>query len=201
MRLYVESNFVLEHALAQEEAETVARLLEAAEGGLVHLCLPSFALFEPMGTVTKRARDRHALQRGLRDTQRDLQRSEHLAEAAAMLSQFVSLLVEGSAAEETRLEVTMVRIVAVATLTPFDGSVLQAAFERRDRYGLKKLQDAIVLSSVAADLERRPLEGTRAVFLSRDGDFDASDIRRELRDLGAEVATSFAQALVDLDGR
>lgn len=50
--MYVESNFVLEIALGQEELTAAERLLVAAEQGAIELALPVFALSEPFARVT-----------------------------------------------------------------------------------------------------------------------------------------------------
>ena len=61
MTLYVESNFVLELALGQEESEQADRLLVAAEQGTIEIALPAFALSEPFSMITQRARERGRL--------------------------------------------------------------------------------------------------------------------------------------------
>jgi hypothetical protein len=41
MNVYVESNFVLEHALEQEQSESCQRLVSLATEGSIHLVIPA----------------------------------------------------------------------------------------------------------------------------------------------------------------
>lgn len=54
MRVYVESNFLLEIALEQEQAEAALLILELADARLITLSIPSFALSEPFSTLAYR---------------------------------------------------------------------------------------------------------------------------------------------------
>lgn len=66
-RLYVESNFILEVVLDQEEKDLCDRLLVAAAEGAVELVLPAFCIAEPLDTLGRRHKDRRRLQVGLQD--------------------------------------------------------------------------------------------------------------------------------------
>lgn len=72
MIVYVESNFVLEIALGQEENAEARRILNLAHEALVEIAVPSFALCEPFGTITQRGRDGIKLSRMLGDHLRQL---------------------------------------------------------------------------------------------------------------------------------
>ena len=61
MRVFVESNFVLELTLQQQEYESCAAILGLAKAHRLELLIPSFALFEPFTTLDRRRRDREAL--------------------------------------------------------------------------------------------------------------------------------------------
>ena len=50
MLVYVESNFALEIALAQEEGDVAEGILKLAESSEIALAIPSFALSEPTRT-------------------------------------------------------------------------------------------------------------------------------------------------------
>ena len=51
MTVFVESNFVLEIALGQEQAAAAEAILQLAEHGTLNLRIPAFALSEPFSTV------------------------------------------------------------------------------------------------------------------------------------------------------
>lgn len=76
MIVYVESNFVLEVALGQEESPSAESILVLAEGSKIELVFPGFALSEPFATVTQRDRDRRRLRSSFTEMLRQLQRSE-----------------------------------------------------------------------------------------------------------------------------
>jgi len=46
MNVYVESNFVLEHALEQEQCESCEELIRLASAGSIRLLVPAFSLAE-----------------------------------------------------------------------------------------------------------------------------------------------------------
>jgi hypothetical protein len=47
MNVYVESNFVLEHALEQEDCDSCAEIIRLAAAGELTLIIPAFSLAEP----------------------------------------------------------------------------------------------------------------------------------------------------------
>lgn len=74
-RLYIQSNFVLELVLAQEQSEDCERLLVAAEAGGLDMALPALCLAEPLGTLGRRHKDRSQLQQGLQKELQQLRRT------------------------------------------------------------------------------------------------------------------------------
>jgi hypothetical protein len=65
VRLYVETNFVLEMVLGQEQVGACERILSAMEIGAVELVLPAFSVMEPYRRLAARAHDRKNLTAGL----------------------------------------------------------------------------------------------------------------------------------------
>ena len=47
MVVYVEANFVLEHALQQKQCDSCEQIIKLAESNQISLTLPAFALAEP----------------------------------------------------------------------------------------------------------------------------------------------------------
>lgn len=56
MIIYVESNFILELVLAQEESTSAEQILDLAEKNLIKLVLPSFSMMEPFWTIQGRGK-------------------------------------------------------------------------------------------------------------------------------------------------
>ncbi|MDE0349567.1 MAG: hypothetical protein OXM56_07660 [Gammaproteobacteria bacterium] len=65
MKIYVESNFVLELALQQEQASSCEEILELCEGVDRELVVPAYSLAEPYETLIRRRKERERIQRDL----------------------------------------------------------------------------------------------------------------------------------------
>jgi hypothetical protein len=76
MNIYVESNFVLELALLQEQFEACENILAICEAGETALVLPAFCIAEPYETLVRRAKHRGNLSRDLTTELGQLSRSE-----------------------------------------------------------------------------------------------------------------------------
>lgn len=55
-RLFVETNFLLELALEQEQTAACEALLGLAEAGAITLSIPAFSVFEARSTIDQRAK-------------------------------------------------------------------------------------------------------------------------------------------------
>jgi hypothetical protein len=58
VRVYGETNFVLELAFHQEEARSCKNILAAAEAGLLELVVPAFSIVEANATLQRRLSER-----------------------------------------------------------------------------------------------------------------------------------------------
>ena len=58
MKVYIESNFVLELALLQEQNESCENILSLGKSGNIHLIIPAFCVAEPIETLVRRAINR-----------------------------------------------------------------------------------------------------------------------------------------------
>jgi predicted nucleic acid-binding protein len=83
--VYVETNFLVELALGQEELRAVAELLDLAEQTAFTLVIPSFSLSEAFGTLAQRERSRRNLRSNLSEHLKQLRRSEPHQDAAEAL--------------------------------------------------------------------------------------------------------------------
>lgn len=151
MTLYVETNFVLELALGQEELQAAERLLAAAEVGTVTMVLPSFSLSEPFARVTRGIRDRRRLWNQVNNHLDQLARSSPHQTEVEELQGIPNLFAQIDQRETDRLLMTVERLLSIATTIDLDGRMFQAAMGYRDRYGLES-QDAIILAAVVTDL-------------------------------------------------
>ena len=194
MTLYVESNFVLEIVLGQEETADAERLLAAAEGGRVRLALPAFSLNEPLLRVRRGIRDRNRLVKQLNAEIGQLARSNTFQTEVDSLRAIHNLFANIEQREMDRLTRTVERLLATARQIALDQQSFQAAMEYKTRFGLE-IEDAIILALVIADL-KSPLGTGQHLFANRNlKDFDDPGVIEELRRSGCDTAHSFAEAV------
>lgn len=178
MNAYVESNFVLELALVQEQHASCERLLTLCEAGDIRIVVPAYSIVEPYETLLRRHLDR----KRLKDTlDRELQQLSRTSGYAHRLSGFeasTALLLDSAAEEIQRLEDVRTRLLACASVIALEASILAIAAQQQARHGLSA-KDAIVYASVLSHLGSEA--GPQSCFLTRDADFDDPDIVEELK--------------------
>jgi hypothetical protein len=103
MNVYVESNFVLEQALEQEQCESCEQLIGMASAGAVQLVIPAFSLAEPHGTLLRTKNARSKLRGELLPHVRELARSRSYREAAANFDELADLLLRSAERERAGL--------------------------------------------------------------------------------------------------
>lgn len=85
MIAYVESNFVLELVLEQEQVIAAAEILRLAEESKIEVAFPTFALMEPYWTIKNRGMQREGLCRAIGLELNQLRRSPSNQELVASL--------------------------------------------------------------------------------------------------------------------
>lgn len=177
MNVYVESNFVLEVALVQEQHASCERLLTLCEDGDIQIIVPAYSIVEPYETLLRRQLDRKRLKEAL---DRELQQLSRTAGYAQQLNGFqasTALLLDSAAEEIKRLEDLRSRLLACGTVIALDASILSEAIRHQAKHGLSA-QDAIVYASVLSHLGSKGVP--QSCFLNRDTDFDDPDVVDEL---------------------
>jgi predicted nucleic acid-binding protein len=192
MRVYVDTNFLLELILKQEQCESCEKMLTFCEAGSSSLAMSSFCAPEAYHTL-----DRHRLRRNrmlpeLTNEITQLARSAAYRDRTKELKALGALLTGRSDLEEAHFHECIDRTFRVATVIPLDLPVLTAAFGMQ-RTGLLGFFDSIVLASVLTDLERYP--GAKSCFLSRDRRFNDPAVRDLLEVKGCKVLASFDAGL------
>ena len=165
MIVYVESNFVLELALLQEQHAECEALLELCAHGRIRLLLPSFAMIEPFGALFRRKAEHRSVKLPVDAALRELGRTASLATPVSEAQELLQhLLVTNSDDELQRWKDARTRIAAVAELIPFDERVLPVAVAVEDQFNLTP-PDALIYASVRSHLKQtRP---PRSCFLNR----------------------------------
>ena len=192
MNVYVESNFVLELALVQEQHASCEQILSLCEAGDIRIIVPAYSIMEPYETLVRRHLDRKRLKEALDRELQQLSRTSGYAQQLDGFQASTALLLDSAAEEIKRLEDLRSRLLACAGLIPLDTSILSEASRHQARHGLSA-KDAIVYASVLSHLgsETAP----QSCFLTRDTDFDDPDIVDELKATRCKLIPRFDSGL------
>ena len=178
MNVYVESNFVLELALLQEQYESCQAILRLCETSRVRLVIPGYSVAEPHETLLRRQKQRKRLKKELDDEIRQIARTTTYADRLRRFDYLTSLLISVADEEAKRLDDVRTHLVKVGCVIPLDASVLVAATQYEKTHDFSP-QDALVYSSVLSHLRRGDRQGS--CFLNRNSrDFDDQNIVDEL---------------------
>ncbi len=195
MIVYVESNFLLEVALEQEQLSSAEAILKLTEESKIELAFPSFALSEPFATVMHRDNERTKLHQDLTMTLGQLQRSEPHKQTIHDLQPLLTILQYAVDREFALLHSTLARLLDVGQSIELDKSSLKQALVYQGQFDLGP-QDSIIYSTIIADLQKRPRQEVKC-FLSRDkrAFFAKPGIRSELTSYNCRYIESFKQGL------
>jgi hypothetical protein len=199
MTVYVESNFVLEQALQQEQCDACDEIQQLAVSGGVSLVVPAFSLAEPHQALTLKAKARSRLSNELRTHISELARSRAYRAVPDDFTTLPSILINSAERERDGLQRVISGLLRTAEIISLDSAVLVEARKLQAELGMSG-QDAIVLASVVEHLRQTtPVE---SCFLSRNSkDFDDPDVRATLDRLGCQYFADFDKAAKYLVGR
>ena len=200
MNVYVESNFILELALLQEQSASCERLVELGAAERISLVIPAYCLAEPYETLIRRRRDRLELKRTVDVQLGQLARTRTYSDHLDRFADVTSLLVSSADEEQKRLADVVSRLLELADVIPLDSGVMADSMRCQDEYDFDP-QDAIVFASVISDLERRS-GGHRSCFLNRNSkDFADQNVLDELDQRGCKLFPGFDAALAFIQNR
>lgn len=193
MLVYVESNFILEITLGQEEAAHAGAILEYARAGRLTLVVPSFAFSETFTTVTKRRLERLDLGQRIDAQVTQLRRSPAHVLDQGRLRHVSAVLAEISSRQIDRLNQTVQSILAVCERVDLNETIFAEALRYRPLYGFSSTQDAVIYASVIAHARAQPLPAAKCFITRNPSDFERDPrIRSELRALNCELKGRFA---------
>jgi hypothetical protein len=194
LTLYVESNFVLQVVLGQEELTSAEKILTAAESGTIELALPTFSLSESFVRISRGIRDRQRLRTQFAEQVTQLVRSSPHANEMAVLQTVPNHLDQINTREGIRLAATVERILKCTRPIDFNASVFQGALNYEGQFDLD-VENAIILSSIMSDLQsNRGLR--RHVFVtSNRAHFGKPDIVAELRRVDCDSIWDFSDVV------
>ena len=193
MIVYVESNFVQEVALLQEEHQHCLQIIELCRQGLAHLTIPAYCLAEPHETRIRRHKDRMALKEKLAAELRQLSRTQTYQAQTTAMDQITAFLIRSTEEETARLASTVNEVLAIANVIPLTKDVLTAAMTLEKEHGLRP-QDSIVYASIVADLEKTDA-GDKCFLNKNSKDFDDPDIVAALTARNCTLLARFESGL------
>lgn len=194
MIVYVESNFILELALGQEQSAAAEAILARAEQGVLSLAFPEFAVSEPFATLAQRGKRQLELSKRIGEELRQLQRSKPHQQAIAGILTAPAILSGIAQIEANRLRDTLQRLLTSGDALHLDSAAFANAVTYQSLYRLSA-QDSIIYAVILTDLRARPA-GDPKVFISRNfKDFGDPAIRAELQSYNCTYTESFEAGL------
>lgn len=192
MRVYFETNFILEVALLQEQHESCNQLLALGEHGIVTMAMPVFCVAEAYETLIRRSKKHVHLAQDVVNELKQLSRSQLYRAEIDAFQNITGLLIRSTQEEDKRLAQSLDRILKCTTVITLDADILSLAAQFRSQFRLQP-QDSIVCASVVHHLATTR---TESCFLNKNkNDFDDPDIEESLTRLGCKVFFNFNDGL------
>lgn len=193
MIVYVETNFVLELVLLQDEHTSCEQLTALAETGQIQLVLPAYCLVEPYETLRRRHNERTELAQAAKAQVQLLGRSQSFAHLVPDAISVYRLFIESTSAEEKRLDEVRRQLLASTSLVELTAPILEKAGDARLELDLSG-QDSIVYASVMGHLDENQPEA--ACFITRNPkDFEDPAILETLQARGCKLLSRFRDGL------
>ncbi len=193
MNIYVETNFVLELALMQEEHDSCEQLLEICEAGKARLIVPAYSLIEPYETLIRRDMNRRAIANTLETELNQLSRSAPYKAEIDPLRAIINLLVQSGSEERQRLTRLRERLLDITEIVPIGKDILASAQAHEMQHGLSP-QDAIVFASTLWRLSQSNSHSN--CFINRNTkDFGDPDIKDVLDQYDCRILFKFSDGL------
>ena len=199
MIVYAETNFVLELALLQEDAEACEALLGLCNAEVVRLVIPAFCMIEPYETLIRRHKRRLELRTEVSTELDQLVRTRSYQEQSRAIDDVKRLLEQSTKDERSRLDETVAQLLSLADVIPIEQETLASAPSYQRQHDLSP-PDAIVLSSVVSHLKNQSPEVS--CFLNKNSkDFKDPDIKAMLEQFGCKLIFSFSHGVRYIQSR
>ncbi|HLL55214.1 MAG TPA: PIN domain-containing protein [Myxococcaceae bacterium] len=193
MRVYVETNFVLELALQQDQHSACEELLQLAEASSqVRLAIPALSLAEPFATLRRRSGEQRDVRIKLERELRELKRTRSFADEQSWAT-VIGTLIRSSQDAAQRLDAIGNRLLRVADVLPLTKHELADAPGHINSFRFKDRPDALIFASVLSDPE---LGKQPSCFLNKNTrDFDDPSIDELLNAHGCKLIGRFDKGL------
>lgn len=200
MIVFVESNFILEIALGQEQSEAAGRILELAERDSFDLAFPAFSVGEPFATLTQRRRRADKLTHELSDYLKDVGRSRPHREDVEQVSPTPEVLARFAERESEMLWGAMHRLLSNGMSLATDLDVFEAARGYQASHALSA-QDSIVHASIIKHLRLHQATSPHMFVNKNWREFRTVNVVNELTGLRCRLVDRFDEAVALLGRR
>lgn len=196
--LYVETNWFLQYANAEEELGAVDQILALAEAEAIDLVVPAFALGEAHAVIAHRGSEVRRALIGATGIAAQMRRSPFYAAEVAAASTFFESMHRWQQVHLARFETLLQRIGRAARcpgLSPRAASMLPPV---RAEIGLA-VADAAILATILDDLDAQ--RGRSSAFVSTDrAHFGDPSVKARLAPFGCRYIARFDQAVQFAEG-
>ena len=120
--IYVETNYILELAFSQEQAQSCLHLLEIHERGAGRLVIPAFSIGECFDTLVRRSAQRKHFAETVSVELKQLSRSLAYRSEVPALDSITRLLINSLEDDKRRLDEILTRVLEVAEIVPLNQS-------------------------------------------------------------------------------
>lgn len=198
MIVYIESNFILEIALEQEQLSAADAILTLAEKNMIKLAFPDFVLSEPFGRIMRERNEQNVLYNSLVNLLSNLQRSKPHKNVMNDMEPIIKVLKDAHFRRLARLHSTFEKLLGIGERANVNAACFTDALIYQQKSGLAP-QDSIFYATIVTDLPNR-LVNEEKCFLSRDAkafgrDADHQGIKTELALYYCRYIRSFTQGL------
>jgi predicted nucleic acid-binding protein len=194
MIVYIESNFILQLALQQEEAEEASAILKLAQNRDIELAFPTFAISEPFSTIAYHAVERRRVYEMMLRQLTQLLRSALHQQIVSTLQSLLTTWVQIDEDEITSLQATVQTLLIVGRSIETTASIFERASDYQTAYDLPP-QDSIIYSTIIADLQRISPDEPKCFVSTNIKDFRYPSIKSELQTYGCRYIAKFADAV------
>ena len=191
MIVYVESNFVLELALNQEQSKFARKILKQAKQRKVDLAIPAYGLAEPAWTLRNREQRRENLLREMSTDVRELGRSKARSDLTAALMSHIKILRTAGEEDHRKYDEVVRTLLGCARVLDLTVETLREALRVRKKL-LVTRHDSYILGSILTDLRKsRRSAGEVRLFISRDTKLGKQEISDEFRKFDCRIIPDF----------
>jgi hypothetical protein len=188
----VESNFVLELTLRQDEVQDGERLIELARAKSIELVIPACSLFEPYETLGRRRKQREEISRRLKAELRELTRTQAYADLGETSGGVTHALAESGQLQAKALNSTIDTILRVATVIPMTSEVVRRALTFQLVFPFSP-QDSNVFASIDQYLQQQG-DGKKVFANKNRRDFLKGSVEAHLEKYDCKVLGGFLAA-------